>query len=299
MPIYNWVGLGLGLASRKWSWAEAAAEMFTGSFNVTIGSGLEAYYGAHMEHAFGSHTELNVAGNFGSLGGFLTSYLMEASPLTLFGVGGHSEWNLGSKTEVVYGGPLVEILRGPKITKTGYTPLTWSGIYSELSPELQGSLPEDVTGAEVAIDDETTVTTIAVLSTLLAVSTAAFELAIRFAYPDYTPTGSSNDDVDPFSTPSILDDIVSQLSETIMGVIYLIELAGTYTPLATQCKDTATKAYEKGTMFLGYLAVPYLKIAECYNRASTETQDVILVVAISIALLVIAAIVVAFTLAVS
>lgn len=299
MPVYNWVGLGLDAASRKWSWAETASEMFTGGFGVTVGSSLEAYYGSQLEHTFGSHTELNVSGLFGGLGGFLTAYLMEADPLTVLGVGGHLEWNCGSKTETVYGGPKVEILRGPKISKTSYSSPTWKSSWSSVSPEMQGSLPEDVTGVEVAADDETTLTAIYALSTLLTVSTAALELAIRFAYPDYTPSGTASEDIDPFSTPSILDDVVSQLSETIMGIIYLIELAGTYTPLATQCKDIATKAYEKGTTFVGYLLVPYVKIAECYDRASTETQDVILVVAISVAVLIIVAAVVATTLALS
>lgn len=209
-------------------WAEKLYdEIFNGAFQVNIGSSVEAYYGGHYTHSFGSDSTLVFSSNILKTAGLFTnSYSSSAGGGGIFtGMNGLSFFNYGARTDLTYGGPASVIRRGITMSKLSNQVLpTLKGLWNTASDEqAAANPPQDAAGIEMAEDDAALVTVISVLSTLLYLVTAGAELAVRFAYPNYPTTSSTGSE-----TLALLD---KEIVPRIMGLIYSLDAAGGWSNL--------------------------------------------------------------------
>jgi hypothetical protein len=254
MGVFGWIGMATEVASISGSGgAERFARNFCGSYSVTLGDAVFAFYGERDTHVFGNDIKLVVNGSAGGIGGFLGLFLGEWTLpfLRLLGLGGDASFCYGARTSITYGGPTTTIQRGPVIRKSTSRPLGNDVGLPSLYPfELGAAQPKEPTGVEAADMDVKTVRAVTALSRLLTCATAASELAVRFKYPDYDP----KKDQHGFDTPAILNKVFTQLSRTIMAVIYGIETASIYVTSNKFLKSNAVQLVTEIGDMMAYCA---------------------------------------------
>lgn len=296
MGVFNWINLATApFALGDVGKARDFAAFFRGACQINMGTSLYGFYGERQTHVFGNDIKLVSCGAYGGIGGFLGKFMNESGPLLgLLGMNGDASVVMGPRIAITYGGPKVEIQRGPVLRKIGYKSVYASHVnWDVASVRLAGNQPQQPVGNEAAAMDEKTERAILALSVLLNLVTASFELAIRFKYPDYDPKAQS-----AFDTPKILNIVVTTISDVIMGLIYCIETAGSWTQWADEFKDNAAESAEKVGFYLGCLTLilPAKWFAEWLGRTYEEGSDTLKAVMIGIGFLVFAALVLGLTL---
>lgn len=309
MSVFNWIELAVSpFAAADIGKARDFAAFFRGSCQITIGTALLGFYGQRLTHIFGNEIKFVSCGAYGGLGGFLGKFINESGPLLgLVGMNGDVSVAMGPRIAITYGGPRVDIQRAPVIKKVSYKSVNrdvvspgggfWGLITSLTSDmaslQLAGDQPQEPTGKDAIATDKKTDRAILALSVLLNLVTASFELAIRFKYPSYDPKTE-----DGFSTPKILNTVVTTISNIILAVIYAIETAGTWTQFCTTFKDNAKEVLDKVLFALGCvtLVLPLYWFTEWLGKTWQEGSNLTKGVMIGIAFLVIAGLLIGLTL---
>jgi hypothetical protein len=255
MGVFNWIGLSSTLAGVCGSdEAKKFSQYFSGSYGVTLGTAVGGFYGSRDTHIYGTETKMVTSGMFGGVGGLLGVFLDEWSfPFVrMLGLSGDVSFALGARTSVTYGGPQTTIRRGPVINKSTGKPLgnSWMKLLTN-GAELAAQQPADATGRDAADMDAKTVRTLEILAQLLTTATAASELAIAFKYPTY----NSKTDKDAFDTPNVINMVFTQLSKTLMAIIYGIETASTYVNGNKMLKENTVKLMTTIDDVLTYIVV--------------------------------------------
>lgn len=261
MPIQGLIGLGTtGLAAAGVEGAAAASTMFfSGSWQADFGATGLNTYGARTQHIFGTDNKLLVGGQALGLLPILGIYINEFEGAGKWlGVGDDVRFGYGQSIDVVYGGPRSQITRGPIINRKTYRPLggkywprlpimpgIWNAVEKALNDILSGetseflaanhpSLPNPLQGAvmpEAFLEDldEKYALPIFLLSQLVLLLTAAADLAVRFAYPEYNPQYDARDPSKPIPVPpGILLGVTGFVTNILQAVIYNFELISIY-----------------------------------------------------------------------
>lgn len=259
MSIIGLVGAGLtfaGLADKEA--AELQKQYFAGAFEVTAGDSVEGIYGSHYAATFGPSISHNVDLKFGGLYGIdISDTSLVAFLSVLLGLGGNVDVVYGQRTTATYG-TLLDIQRGPTITKRGNTATVkqlWSG--------NMGAAPANVAADEVAAGDAKTLRMVTLLSLLNNLTIATTQLFMHFKYQDYhrpRPEHEQAGGADKYDhsswnePPRVLDAVVTQLPKRLMAIIALIERAGGLESGWMQFKDSGwalgKKVGEPLTIFL-------------------------------------------------
>lgn len=210
MSLFDWVDLGLDAGGVK-----GLDKVWKGSYEVTIGDAVEGWYGSYNGHYFGPYLNLVCDVEDMTLGQ-LGSVLPVLYPL-LAGMGGQGTFVYGSNTQATYVGPLVDIRRGDHIIKVS------SKIFGVTSAEDE----EDPD----ALDKVTAVAVIA-LSTLLCLTSAAFDMAMRFGY---IKSGSGAGDTTGYSkSGKLIAELGVTVPSRLMALLKALETAGSFADFAEQ-----------------------------------------------------------------
>lgn len=302
MGVFGVVGLSLDIAGAAGDKkAQELEQDFQGELNINIGTVLNAVFGTQYNHFFGSQRQLVASGRYMGVGAFLGEFLSKGGFSSILGLSGQSEFTFGKWLRLVYGGPYVDIRRGPTIERISITPPdlvdktaepnTLNLVADELNLFQQLAGPQDAVGLEMEAQAGLRAKSVRCLAVLLSLSTAALELAIRFKYPDYTPGGSAKkqekEDTDPFSTPHILDETAANLSSVLMGLLYYYEAAGTWTDLGKYCLVNAQVKFQQAT---GWIVNGPKAAANWYADTFNECDLVGKMVMVALTLLILAGI---------
>ena len=167
MSIWDWVDVGL--ASKK-----ASLTKYKGSYNVTAGTALGAYFGGRHTHVFGADVRVVVDPEEQLFRALPTPKI----PALLSGLTSNAAFVYGSSTSATYIGPKVDIRRAPTITRVSDQWVTrrGQGVNGRWTEGDQEDDPLDKASANA----------VRVLSVLALATAAALELAVYIKYRNST-----------------------------------------------------------------------------------------------------------------
>lgn len=259
MSIIGLVGMGASIGG---FWSKDAKEFqrqyFAGEFEVTAGSHISGVYGSQYQTVFGPSVQHTVDLKFGGLLGTSTGEdFLDPILSLLLGMGGNVDVVYGPRTTATYGSVL-EIERGPEVSKRGALPgLMSGGLGGLLSPEA----------AEIAAADIKTARIVSLLSVLNNLTIGITQMVMHFKYPDYhrprpeNPVAGEKEKPDEYdqmswdSAPRILDSVVTQLPRRLLAIIAIVEKAGGLENGWQAFKDSAKLHWDK---WLKYVVVYFL-----------------------------------------
>lgn len=148
-------------------------ENYKGSFGVTTGTALSAFYGSRHTHIFGSEIKFIcdpedvLAGKLGKIAPMVSALVS--------GIGGNTTYTCGTATGLTYFGPKTDILRGEAIKRT--------------SQKLFGTFSEAAASHHNKVDTAIKVA-VAALTLLLFAVAAGMEMYIRVHYSQFNPANN-------------------------------------------------------------------------------------------------------------
>lgn len=225
-----------------------------GVYEITTGSVSEGIYGSKFTHALGS---LNTLGcnPFAQLKLFSAGE-PDASISTLFdlvlGIGTHVDFVYGKDVVYTFGGPHVQMSRGPALHLHTELAYGWGRTW----PAIADDDPEEKSfSQDVKMSNHNMTRLVAALGQILNLVQSMLELWIRFKYEkinEYTGKLSLHG-VDPCKELSALEKSASIIPTRLMAIIYHIELVNGLKNLGTRMLDLG-----KGVLKYGELVGTYL-----------------------------------------
>lgn len=267
MGIDTLIGIGASIAAGL-SGDEAAKKvaetfLYGGAYQTVIGLDQRNCVGGRMTHVWGDDTKITAGRAL--LGPYVGLFLDAFTKGTMIaGISGDVRFNYGQRIDLVYGGPISEILRGPIIKKTNFRQL--AQMSTKISSPL-GAIFALKTGALAsnrpkppAVDDVATINLLAfnpeidakyekailACSQIMVAITAAIDLAIRFSYPEFQ-YDLTKADANRALIPKSLRLVERLVSNMCMGVIYHMELLSIHDNDAVNVQSGAASSLAKGT----------------------------------------------------
>jgi hypothetical protein len=306
MAINHLVGIGaglVGLSARKDGAGAAAKELaevmlFGGSYETVIGNDARNCIGGRRTHIYGDDTKLLFGRSL--LGPFVGLFLDAFSKGAMIsGIQGDVAYNYGQKVDLVYGGPITRITRGPTIQKTNFRQLTaMSGKFGLLDlvkgsrtalsanrpkPPAMDVIPTINLRAFNPEIDAAYEKPILACSILLTAMSAAVDLTIRFKYPDYQVDFQKPDrNVAP--VPQALRLVTGILSRLLMGLIYHMELLSIHDNDEVNAQSGASSSLAKATSLTATGATDATAQIKNYLKRATRFLAVLIYNVIVLAL---------------
>lgn len=307
MGLFGLIGTGAAITAAVDSddpHVKNFANYFKGSQTITLGGAHTGVYGHREDHIYTDDTKLVVSGGWLGLKAFAGAATSVGSILDNLRPGGNTTFSYGVLNELVYGGPRVRILRGNSITKVSSMPLAESGYAGVMgSPASAWKWPEDnnwlfptdTKAKEIVAQDGSTATGILALSVLLTISTAALELALRFAYPECGPVSrkyaakSPEDRNKEEEIPRGAEggefgvSLAAKMAPSlIMGIIYGVEMAGSFSEWVSAQKENTSEKLETAVTIL---TVPYWLPKSLIESSGLTCKQLLLLVVTVLAIL--------------
>jgi hypothetical protein len=202
---------------------------FAGQIDVTLGTGWFAYFGTYFRNTFG--TEITLATNPVALvkgfpAGDTTHPLLDLA----LGLGDGVEFCYGQHIRATYGGPTVDITRGPYLRLHSPAAFGWN---RDMWVQT-GDYSEDMETTEEESVESTAILALGVVTNLV---TAITELYIRFEYESYNEyTGGYELYNSTSNTPAGLKAakyVMEGLGPRLMALQYYLEVCCGWTALST------------------------------------------------------------------
>jgi hypothetical protein len=290
MTALNWIGAYESVFGSKDS---MFGKYFKGTFGVTIGDAISGNYGTTLQSYFGPYITHCVDTRWLGLAGFLGRYLNDLDPFMgmVAGIGGYVTWVYGPNITVNYGGPAGTISRAKSFTKTAYTaektgiPLGLWGSETDLVPAPKGQPPKGVEADEIATADKKVLLAVNLLSMLLNYTVAALELAAKFKYSSFDPNDKHITLPDPSEDNYPLggiDFVLGKIPSRIMGVIYCLELAGSWSTWGENWVKGAKDFFKD---LVSPVTVPAKYLEAKLEKAGMNTEDAISTLVFAVVLL--------------
>jgi hypothetical protein len=169
MSLWDWAQAGIGIA-------DTSIDDYKGSYKVTAGTALSAYFGGRHTHIYGPEVKF-VCDPEDVLGQLLPPWLMAGAS----GLTSNATFVYGSSTSATYIGPKVDIQRAPKISRVSKKFVTKPGV---------GNAGTWTENEEADALDKASAAAVAVLSLLALATAASLELAMYIHYRQFTDSSS-------------------------------------------------------------------------------------------------------------
>lgn len=267
MGIDTLIGIGAGIGGLSTGDEKALdiAEAFLlgGSYQTVVGLDQRNCVGGRMTHVLGDDTKLTFGGAM--LGPVVGTLLDAFKKTSFFGISGEARLNWGQRIDLVYGGPISEIVRGPIIKKSNFQQLsavpTGLSVFSNLAlifgvggafTSNRPTLPSPDVAATVnllaynPVIDAKYEKPILGCSQVLAGLTAACDLTVRFLYPTYqynlTESAKGRD-----LAPRVVRLIQRVITNFLTSLIYYMELLSIHDNDAVNVQSGASSSVAKAT----------------------------------------------------
>lgn len=217
------------------------SDNYKGHINLTMGDGLDSYYGSAFRHVVGADNKLVCA----PLAQILMFPPSQARPIfdCLLGLGDWSDFVYGQRVRLTYGGPSVDIRRGPSLNLLTDAAYGW-GTHWPLPPQNNDAVRD--------MQDVTLTRLVFAFSTILNLVTTMLELWIRFKYEgmnEYTGSyalyqGPQDQEKDPSSELMGLEYSLRLIPKRLMALIYHLEVSGSFSKLGKNFVAHAKKLWD-------------------------------------------------------